>query len=195
MNDCRCFSLDVYLDTNILISFFQASDPFNKSAVALLNQSSIKFFTGLITVLEFEAVIGRLWRSSQLSIEKELEGMITSLPVPYQIKLIAEFCFMKVPVTIIPEMALESFDFNGEKFLVDNTFNLAYKIGSEFSLKTLDTMHLASAMKIKNYTQVNLQYLVTNDAALLNEATEIHAHSNFLPISTDEICTLYKISI
>jgi hypothetical protein len=119
--------------------------------------------------------------------------MITPLPVPYQVKVITEFCFMKLPLTIIPEIALESFDFNGEKYLVDNTFNLAYKLCSEFSLKTLDTMHIASAMKIKNYAQIDLQYLVTNDMAILSDASPIHARAGFLPISTADFCTMYKI--
>ncbi len=43
---------------------------------------------------------------------------------------------MKVPVRIIHEMALEAFDFNGERYTVDNTFKLAFKTCPEFRLKT-----------------------------------------------------------
>ncbi|MEX2680053.1 MAG: type II toxin-antitoxin system VapC family toxin [Candidatus Sigynarchaeota archaeon] len=185
--------MDVYLDTNILVSFFHDKDLFHKPAAALIGQSAISFVTGLITLIEFEAVIGRLWASKQLSVEKKVEDLIKNLPLPYQIKAIVEFCFMKVPVRIIPEMALETFDFNGERYTVDNTFNLAFKICPEFRLKTLDTMHVASAVKIKNYRGINIQYLVTTDDSILNEANGIHAISNILPISSADLCKLHKI--
>nr|MDO8116799.1 PIN domain-containing protein [Candidatus Sigynarchaeota archaeon] len=78
--------MDVYLDTNILISFFHGRDVFHKPAAALIGQPSISFVTGLITLLEFEAVIGRLWTNKQLSVEKTVEDLIKNLPLPYQIK-------------------------------------------------------------------------------------------------------------
>jgi predicted nucleic acid-binding protein len=185
--------VDVYLDTNILVSFFHVKDSFHKPAVAMMGQSSMKFVTGLITLLEFQAVIGRLWASKQLTVEKVVEDLIENLPLPYQIKAIVEFCFMKVPVRVIPEMTLESFDFNDEHYTVDNTFNLAFKMCPEFRLKTLDTMHVASAVKIKQYRGINVQFLATNDTSILDEAKAIHALSNILPISCSDLCRVHKI--
>jgi hypothetical protein len=134
-----------------------------------------------------------LWTNKQISVEKPVEDLVNSLPVPFQIKAIVEYCLMRIPIRIISDITLEAFDFNGDRYIVDNTFNLAFKICPEFRLKTLDTMHVASAMKIKAYRGIDLQYIATNDESLLNEARGIHALTNLLPISSTDLCKLYKI--
>ena len=46
--------MKVYLDTNVIVSFFDESDP-NKNIVSeLLGDTSIVAYTGIITLLEFE---------------------------------------------------------------------------------------------------------------------------------------------
>jgi hypothetical protein len=98
-----------------------------------------------------------------------------------------------VNLNIIPESSLESFEFNLVKYIADNTFTLAYKICPEVQLKPLDVLQIASAMKIKQYSSIDLHYFVTNDKGIMSNIETIQLLSSNTPISSLDLVTLLNL--
>ncbi|MHA1585326.1 MAG: hypothetical protein ACTSWL_08730 [Promethearchaeota archaeon] len=63
----------------------------------------------------------------------------------------------------------------------------------EMKIRTLDAIQIASAVEIKIYNKIDLEYFVTNDAIILGRKQELYQKSHILPISTDELAKLLDI--
>ena len=63
----------LYLDTNIMIAYFDANDSFHDQARKLFAQSDLKFYTSYLTVLEFQSVIGRLRTGNKITFDNSIE--------------------------------------------------------------------------------------------------------------------------
>ena len=63
----------------------------------------------------------------------------------------------------------------------------------EMKIRTLDAIQIASAVEIKIYNNINLDYFVTNDGIILDHKQELYQKSRILPISTDDLAKLLDI--
>jgi hypothetical protein len=183
----------LYLDTNIILSNYDTKDPFQNQNKKILEQEGLTFITSFITVIEFESIIGRLWKNNQIQFNLDIEKRIQSFPIPIQIIILTETCFDRLPIMILPVSALELFQFKGENHTIENTISLAYRLGPQIQLRTLDTLQIASAVKIKHYTPYNMEYFLTNDKNILNNKSDIRIRTNIIPISSDDLITILKI--
>ncbi|MHA1728142.1 MAG: PIN domain-containing protein [Promethearchaeota archaeon] len=184
----------IYLDTNIILSFFDIKDHFHIQNKALLEQQDIVFVTGIITIVEFESVIGRLRREKLIKFEDDIENLINKLPESVQTKLITEICFSRIRISILPISALEQFDFNNETYSIENGYNMAYKFGPQIQLRTLDTLQIAAALKIKTYSEFCVEYFLTNDKNILNKTQLVRKTTDIIPISSSELSSILKIN-
>ena len=66
-------------------------------------------------------------------------------------------------------------------------------LNREMKLRTLDAIQIASAVEIKIYNKIDLEYFVTNDAIILGHKQELYQKSRILPISTDALANLLDI--
>ena len=94
---------------------------------------------------------------------------------------------------IFPLSSLENVQLNDEHYVIPNEYSLALKILPEFNLRTLDTIHLAGAIKIKKYGLIDLGYFLTNDNEILKSATQISTKLNITPISSEDLIQMKKI--
>ena len=60
-------------------------------------------------------------------------------------------------------------------------------------LRTLDAIQIASAVEIKIYNKIDLEYFVTNDDIILAQKKELYQKSRILPISTDELVNIMDL--
>ncbi len=186
--------MNLYIDTNVILAYFNNKDPMYKQSQNILNEKTLIFFTGFITVLEFESVIGRMWINHQIHFEPEIEKKISDLSEANQIKAITEICFNKLIITILPLSALEKRSFNNIEYLIENTITFALNICPSIHLRSLDIIHLASALKIKNLSKNDIEFFLTNDQTILNNAQEIRNKLHFIPISCIELLSILKNS-
>lgn len=187
--------MNIYLDTNVIIAFFNSNDPMVKQAQKVFQQQNLTFYAGFITILEFEAVIGRMWTNHQIQFDQSIEDKVLNLTEPIQIKIITETCFNILPIKIVLYSALENLVFNNVKYSVENTFTLAYRICPLIHLRTLDLIQIATALKIKSLGGFNIDYFLTNDQNILNYGQEIYSKLDLLPISCTELLSILKISL
>ncbi|MHA1265808.1 MAG: hypothetical protein ACTSRS_11300 [Candidatus Helarchaeota archaeon] len=183
----------LYLDTNIILSYYDNQDPFQSQNKRIIEQRTLTCVTGFITIIEFESVIGRLWRNNQIQLNLNIEHQIQTFPLPIQIIIITETCFNRLPITILPVSSLEQFQFKGALHILENTFSLAYRLGPQIQLRTLDTLQISSAVKIKQYTNYDVEYFLTNDRNILKNKALIRTKTAIIPISSDELIMILKI--
>ena len=183
----------LYLDTNIMIAYFDANDSFHDQARKLFAQSDLKFYTSYLTVLEFQSVIGRLRTGNKITFDNSIEIKIKKFPKVEQVRALTEYAFKKISVIIFPLSSLENVQLNDEHYVIPNEYSLALKISPEFNLRTLDTIHLAGAIKIKKYGLIDLGYFLTNDNEILKSATQISTKLNITPISSEDLIQMKKI--
>ena len=183
----------LYLDTNIILSYYNEKDPFHDPNKRLLGQQELTFVTGFITVIEFESVFGKLWQNNQIQLKLNIEQKVQNIPISDQVKYITETCFSRLPITVLPVSSLDAFKFNEIEYIIENTFSLAYRIGPQLQLRTLDILQIASAVKIKQFTNFNVEYFLTNDENILNNSGIIRTTTTIIPISPDDFLSLLKI--
>ena len=177
----------------MILSYYNTKDPYYTQAQLILGQQNLVFTTGFISVLEFESVIDRLWRNNQIELKLNIEQKIQHLPTPIQAIILTETCFNRLSIVIIPVSSPEIFRFKGREFSIENTFTLAYKIGPQVQLRTLDNIQIASAVKIKQYSSYDVEYFLTNDKNILNKGAMIRNITDIIPISSEALIKLLKI--
>lgn len=187
--------IEIYADTNILISYLKPKDIAHKHVKLLFQQKDIKFLSGFITVLEFECVLNILWRSKELIIDLATLKLIDSLSTYQKIRLIFEIFLKEIPIEILATSSSEQIIINEWTLNVDNIFTIAYNIAPNFSLKTLDVIQLATAFKLKVFQNRQISYFLTDDKQILNETEEIRRKIGIIPVSAKELLAALKISI
>ncbi len=90
-------------------------------------------------------------------------------------------------IKLISQTTLETLSFNQQEYSMEDTLVYAYNIGSEFHLRTMDTLQIASAIKIRIYSGIDLQYFLTNDQNIVDKSNQIHQKARILPISSTSL--------
>ena len=104
-----------------------------------------------------------------------------------KIHYLVSYCFQSVSLTLTSSFTLENIDFNNQEIELENTYNLAWIINADLKLRTLDAIQICSAIKMRIYDSIEIQYFLTNDQNILNQKTEIFQKSRILPISTESL--------
>jgi predicted nucleic acid-binding protein len=185
--------MNVYLDTNIILGFFDSNDYQFDQINQLFTQNDLIFFTAPITILEFKSKIGQLWNNKLVHFDTEFENKLSELDENHRIDTITAFCFEQVNVEIISNTTIEQFVFNQKEYQLEDTLTLAIKIASHLHLRSLDLIQIISALKIKIYNKIEIQYFLTGDKKILDNANEIYKKTKILPIDCNDLLRILKI--
>ena len=140
-----------------------------------------------------ESVIGRNIDSFNLETDPKSKKIYESLSNKEKIPIITHYFIKRLGISIESASTIEKCDINDKEYNIFNTFNLALRINREMKLRTLDAIQIASAIEMKIYNKINLEYFVTNDGIILDRKQELYQKSRILPISTDELVNLMGI--
>ena len=185
--------MKAYLDTSAILSYFDRSSKFFENTQKLFHFPEMKLFTGMITVLEMESVIGRNLASFSLEIDSESKKLYNSLIDKEKIPVIAHYFIKRLAISIESSSSIEKCEINEKIYDIYNTFNLAFKLNREMKLRTLDAIQIAFAVEIKIYNKIDLEYFITNDNIILAHKQEVYQKSRILPVSTDNLVNLLDI--
>jgi predicted nucleic acid-binding protein len=180
-------SINIYLDTNILLGYFNKKDTFYAEIHEIFNQIGLDFYISPITLIEFECKIGRFWSSCELQLEPDDQVLIEQLSTSKQVMAIVELFLRKVPIHIISQTTNEQLLINNQNYVMEDTLVYAYKLGSDLQLRAMDTLQIASALKIRIFSKIDLQYFLTNDQLILDRRNQIHQKIRILPISSTSL--------
>ena len=183
----------LYLDTSAILSYYDKSSILFENTVKLFHYPEMALYSGMITVLEMESVIGRNIGSFHLEIDPKSKKIYESLSIKEKIPIITHYFIKRLGISIESASSIEKCDINDKDYDIFNTFNLALRINREMKLRTLDAIQIASAVEIKIYNKIDLEYFVTNDDIILAQKKELYQKSRILPISTDELVNIMDL--
>ena len=83
--------MKAYLDTSAILSYFDRSSKFFENTQKLFHFPEMELFSGMITVLEMESVIGRNLASFSLEIDSESKKLYNSLIGKEKVPVIAHY--------------------------------------------------------------------------------------------------------
>ena len=180
----------IYLDTNAILANYEKSSPYYSSTKKIFQIPNLEFYTGIISILELEAVIARNLDvfSSKFTFlpHQELGDLADNQKIP----LICQYMIKKLNISMRSTATIENFEINQNKYDILNTFYLAIRLNRDLKLRTLDAIQIASAIEIKVYYEVDLTYFLTNDQTILAQKELILQKSRILSISSVNLARL-----
>jgi hypothetical protein len=186
--------MNIYIDSNTILSQFLPKDKFRQLNQLLFRQPEINWISGFISVIEVKTVLGRNWRENKLKIEPAFEKILTKFSESIQIQRLTEYCLQTLPIQIISICMQENLVLNKIEYDTDVNFNLAYRMSAVLNLRTLDLIQIAAAMNIKLYHNISIDYFLTNDQLILDNTPKILQSTKIIPISSQDLVNLLKIS-
>ena len=96
-------SIRIYLDTNILLGYFNKKDIYYTEIHEIFNQIGLDFYISPITLIEFECKIGVFWVSHELILEPDDLVLIDQLNFAKQVTAVVELLLRKLPIHIISQ--------------------------------------------------------------------------------------------
>jgi len=153
----------LYLDTNVILARYAPNEPQHEEAKKLLNKiekGKVSAVTSVLTLVEVVCATSRAYErfddKSEAFGREEVAGAF--LRRVLNIK----------KLDFIPMGGEASFNVNDRRVKLPALFALALEIGSKTGLKTLDTLHLASASIASRIYGTKIDYFVTLDEDMLN---------------------------
>ena len=185
--------MKLYLDTSAVLSYYDKASVFHENSVKLFNCGELELFSGFITLLEMESVIGRNINKFKMDWNKESTILFKSLAEKEKVGVLVDYCVKRLDLHIITSKRTGKHKTNGEELEANNTFILALRLNREMNLRTLDAIQVASAVETRIYKDINLEYFVTNDKMILDNNQKLYQKSRILAISTDELVNLLNL--
>ncbi len=95
-------------------------------------------------------------------------------------------------IKVVSNTTIENFSFNQEDLQIEDTLTLAFKFSTFLSLRSLDLIQIACALKIKLISNIEIQYFLTNDERILNRAQKIYQKTRIMPIGSENLIKILK---
>ncbi|MBN2156484.1 MAG: PIN domain-containing protein [Candidatus Lokiarchaeota archaeon] len=183
----------VYLDTSVILSYFDESSTFFPTTQKLLKFPNLELITGFITVLEMESVINRSFSSLSFQFDKEADKIFDLLSKSEKISAITEYFLTHLEIRIESTASIEKYQMRGVKIDVYNTFQTALRINRDLGLRTLDAIQIASAVEIRILNKVNVEFFVTNDKIILQNKQNLFQKARIVPISSEDLARVLDV--
>lgn len=162
---------NIYLDTAIIISYIKKDDIFYPLSKKIMDSNIINRIGSTITVIEISSVISRQFNNLEFS-ETKISNW-NELNLVEKKSLIISYFLNILPIKFYYCSGSEKFKIQEKWIEFHLSFSKVYRIAPFFSLKTLDNLQIASALNIKEIRNVDIDYFVTTDETILNQAKKI----------------------
>ena len=179
------------MDTSVLIAANKPRDPDYESAKKILDSKMHKL-TSYIALAELVSVISRLLVAKQIEIDPQAQKILEKLDDKEKAKAIALYILRKGSVEILECLGLVPSGIFGVDVPIE--FQIGIKIAPITRLKTLDNLHIATAMLNKKSNKI--EFFITGDKEILKKSRTINEISGLVVLSPKEATEkLYDIEI
>ena len=184
----------VYLDTNILLTLLRHTEADYQDVIELAKQKHLNFVTGTISIIELSSVLSREFNI----LKKGLQDHETSVPfkelVQFPkdeqliviIRFLLEWFHTSILDDLSPEIGLSTHSF----FKINPVFRLASRQSHITELRSLDSVHFATAKLYDDILGIRIHYLVTADGNFLAKRAECQSVSNILIVNPQTLIDL-----
>jgi predicted nucleic acid-binding protein len=175
----------LYLDTNIIIAFLKKDDVFNTISTKLMNAKILERVGSAITILELSSIISKQFEEIEFDVKQIPDW--DSLSLPAKKLLIISYFLDKLPIKFYFNSVDEGFPIGNLLYKVHIDFSKAIRISPFFPLKALDNLQIASALNLRDIKNIPIDYFITTDKSILDQAKVIQAQTNLTAIHPEKL--------
>jgi len=173
--------MSMYLDTSVLIAANKPGDSDYEYAKKILDSKANKL-TSYIALTELVSVIARLLIAKQIEIDSRAQRILEKLNDEEKAQAIALYILKKGSVDILECLGLVPSGIFGVDIPIE--FQIGIKIASITRLRTLDNLHIATAMLNKKSNEI--RFFITGDKGILKKSRIINEISGLVVLSPKE---------
>lgn len=182
----------IYLDTNIIVSYFKPNDPHYTYSRKILDQADIHKVISFLTIIEFTSVIFRLQKGNRIELSISMKNIFSKTPQKYRAIILAKYIVRKFNLSVLGSKELLNFRINEESALFPLEFLKALSLSYESGLKTLDNLHIAIVALENKVSRID--YLVTGDRDILNKRNKILQITGCPVVSPSELTSILGLN-
>ncbi|MFX0133526.1 MAG: PIN domain-containing protein [Candidatus Hodarchaeota archaeon] len=182
---------NIYLDTNIIISYLKKDDIFNEFSKKIMKHRNFERISSAITVLEIASVISRQF--NDIEMDKSKIKNWDELSIREKKSLIISYFIFKIPIKFYFNSNIEKYYIRNQNLDINVDFSKAIRIAPFFNLRALDNLQFAAALNIRDIKNIRLDYFVTTDDIILNNSKEIQKLTNLTVIHSEKLIEIEKI--
>lgn len=173
--------MTLYLDTNVILARFAPMEPSHREAKELyqkIEDGKLEAVTSSLTLIEVVSTTGRAYdryRTAEDMSREEVTGAY--------LKRVAA----TPNLSIIPFSGEITLDIEGIQVKFPALYAVAIEVAAKTGVKTLDSIHVASASIASRIYGDRVDYLVTLDKDILRRRSEIHGLTGIKAVSPGEL--------
>ncbi|NVM05180.1 MAG: hypothetical protein HWN67_22870 [Candidatus Helarchaeota archaeon] len=182
---------NLYLDTNVIISYLRKNDIFNDLSNKIMNYNNFERIGSTLTILEISSVISKQFDNIEIN-EAKIKNW-DNLSIVEKKLLVIYYFTTKIPVKFYFTSNNEKFYIKDQDLSINVDFSKAIRIAPFFNLRTIDNLQLSSALNIRDIKNIHLDYFVTTDEVILDNAKEIQKLTHVTIIHSEKLIEIEKI--
>lgn len=181
----------IYLDTSIIISFLKKDDIFHNSAEKIMGAKNLEKIGSVITIVEIYSVISRQFDNLQFD-SSTIQGWET-LNHAEKITSITLFFMDQLSMRFYVCLGNEKILVQNQNFNIQIDFSRACRIAPLFPLRALDNLQIACTLNIRDIKDIEIDYFVTTDEIILNNAKNIKDLTDLTIIHPDTLIEIENL--
>ncbi|MHA1300711.1 MAG: PIN domain-containing protein [Candidatus Helarchaeota archaeon] len=182
---------NLYLDTNIIISYLKKDDIFYNFSNKIMKEGNFERFGSAITLLEIASVISR--QINNIEFDKEKIKNWKELNISEKRLFLFSYFITKIPIKFYFNSNIETYYIKNQNLNININFSKALRISPFFSLRALDNLQISAALNIRDLTNIRLDYFVTTDKLILDNAKKIQDLTNLTIIHSEKLIEIENI--
>ncbi|MHA1378663.1 MAG: PIN domain-containing protein [Candidatus Helarchaeota archaeon] len=182
---------NLYLDTNIIISFIKDDDIFNDFSTKIMAHKNFERIGSAITILEIVSVISKQFENIEISVAKIADW--DKLSESEKKLLVTSYIISTIPMKFYFSTNNERFNIKNDYLDVNVDYSKAIKIAPFFNLRTLDNLQIASALNIRDIKNIRVDYFVTTDQIILDNSKKIQKLLGITIINSEKLIDIENL--
>jgi len=178
----------VYLDTNIIISFLKKEDIFNEVSRKIMNSIILERVGSVITILEITSIISKQFEQIEFDITKTPHW--DTLTLPAKKVLVTSYFLTITPIKFYFNLGNENYSVKDQIHKIHVDFTKSIQLSSFFLLKTINNLQIASALNLRDIQNIPIDYFVTTDNDILDQAKAIQEQTNLTIIHPEKLAEI-----
>ncbi|HKZ40332.1 MAG TPA: hypothetical protein VJ044_05180 [Candidatus Hodarchaeales archaeon] len=179
-----------YIDTNVVVSFVKPNDPYYLSARRILTERIVQNISSTLFLIELKSVISREFTAFFGNLSLEFREMTGRLDEIEKIELFYQHILQSIIIDIMDDVSVEIHDSSYYSGQIPASYAKILRVSGKTRLKTLDNLHIAHLILLKENLGVPIDYLITGDQGILARKSDVNRIASVTTISPTELLSI-----
>ena len=182
--------ISAYIDTSAILATYIPNDPHSASCRKFFEETEIEKLASSLSMLELSCIFSRLLEANEVEVPPQIEALLKELSNEENVQALVEYAITNCKLRIVDVDPIPmTVSLIGSPIKISHIYLKALELASKLRLKTLNTLHLAHILCLKD-EGMQIEYLVTDDKEILARGDRISGMLKSRVLSSEETFTL-----